>query len=182
MRKLLFCLMVSLCGYAAFAQRPTTNLVISWDASALTDVEDFSVYSSSDLVDWSHYASTTTNYAVYPIPQGENKKFFYIKANKLTPATNSVTLDWTGPNDPTVDAYRIYFGVKSRDYTNYVTILGGLTTTTTIYGLRGNTTYYFSITSVNLIDDLESDYDGEVWTRTPAKYTQHNVPTKIQKQ
>lgn len=75
-----------------------------------------------------------------------------------------MTLAWDASTDPTVIAYNVYMGVLSRTYTNatYTT-----NTFITISNLQENITYFFSVTSIDLIG-LESDYSAEIMYSVPS--------------
>src|SRR4030095_10517547 len=63
-----------------------------------------------------------------------------------------------------VVGYRVYYGVGSRSYTNYVSVGG---TTATVSGLAGATTYYFTATAFDS-NGIESDYSSETNYTTPV--------------
>ena len=81
-------------------------------------------------------------------------------AAQLPPPSNppaSVTLAW----DPVAEAgsYKVYYGVGSRNYTNFVSVTNALQVT--IQPLTRGTTYYFAATTVST-NGLESDWSVEV--------------------
>ena len=74
-----------------------------------------------------------------------------------SPAT--VTLAWDPSPDPSVVGYRLYYGIASLTYTNFVEVDQG--TTVTISNLTGGLVYYFAATTVD-VTGLESDFSTEV--------------------
>jgi hypothetical protein len=91
----------------------------------------------------------------------------------LTPrpafADASVTLAWDASSDPNVTGYNVYYGVRSRGYTNFF-ILGN-TTSVGISNLVQGTIYYFAATTVNSIG-LESDFSDEAAYFVPPSSNQ----------
>jgi hypothetical protein len=77
---------------------------------------------------------------------------------------DSVMLAWDSSVSTNVVGYRVYYGVGSRSYTNYV-LVGG--TNATISGLAGATTYYFTATAYDS-NGIESDYSSETNYTTPV--------------
>lgn len=76
-----------------------------------------------------------------------------------------VLLGWTENPDPIVTGYRVYWGVATRSYTNFVAV--GTTNVAAVTGLTRGTQYYFAATSVasNAVETLESVFSGEaIWT------------------
>ena len=78
----------------------------------------------------------------------------------------AVTLSWNPPTQNTdgtpltdLAAYRIYFGTKSRQYSNEITIDNPGITTYVVDNLSPDT-YYFAATAVNS-SGMESSYSGE---------------------
>lgn len=87
-------------------------------------------------------------------------------AAPTTNATGWVTLAWdasAGTN--VIAAYRIYWGVESRTYTNVVS--AGTTLTCSVSNLVRGATYWFAATAVDAFG-LESDYSTEAVTTIPA--------------
>lgn len=76
-----------------------------------------------------------------------------------------VSLAWDKSTEITVNQYRVYYGVASRDYTNYVSV--GNTNFCTISNLLRGVTYYFAATALNT-DGLESDFSNEVFYKVPT--------------
>lgn len=97
----------------------------------------------------------------------------------LFPLTNRpvrVTLAWDNSTDPTVTGYNIYYGVRSRGYTNIVN--AGLTNTATVSNLVASTTYFFAATAYNSAG-LESDFSVEVSYRIPDQPRPTNPPVSL---
>lgn len=74
-----------------------------------------------------------------------------------------VTLAWDPSPDPEVGAYRVYWGVQSRTYTNHVEVGGRGTTSVTLTNLPAGVTYFFAATAV-ATNGIESDYSNEAST------------------
>jgi hypothetical protein len=70
---------------------------------------------------------------------------------------DSVMLAWDPSVSTNVVGYRVYYGIGSRSYTNYVSVAG---TNATVSGLAGATTYYFTATAYDS-NGIESDYSSE---------------------
>ncbi len=70
-----------------------------------------------------------------------------------------ITLAWDPSPETNVVAYRIYYGVAARTYTN--TIQVGKVTTATVSNLVAGVPYFFAATAVDDVG-LESDYSDEV--------------------
>jgi hypothetical protein len=82
-------------------------------------------------------------------------------------ATNSVTLNWTSPTTNTdgtplrnLDAYRVFYGQASRNYTKSVYVPAAATHSVVIEGLAAGT-WFFAIKSINTLG-VASAYSGEV--------------------
>ncbi len=73
-------------------------------------------------------------------------------------ASQGVSLAWDPSGDPNVAGYRIYYGVKSRAYTELVDV--GNVTYASITGLAAGTTYYFAATTYDNSDN-ESHFSNE---------------------
>lgn len=73
----------------------------------------------------------------------------------------SATLAWDPVQDPTVTAYYVHFGTRSRNQTGgvYDEKISATSTTATVTNLEPGTTYFFAVTSYN---GLESPYSQEV--------------------
>jgi hypothetical protein len=81
--------------------------------------------------------------------------------------SRSVTLSWTPPALNTdgskltdLRGYRVFYGMKSRQYSNYVDAVGAATRSVELQELKKGT-WYFAIKSVNRAG-VESDFSGEV--------------------
>lgn len=97
----------------------------------------------------------------------------------LFPLTNRparVVLAWDVSTDPTVTGYNIYYGVRSRGYTNIVN--AGSATTCTVSNLVASTIYYFAATAYNAAG-LESDFSAEVPYRIPDQPRPTNPPVSL---
>ncbi|MCW9006242.1 MAG: fibronectin type III domain-containing protein [Gammaproteobacteria bacterium] len=82
--------------------------------------------------------------------------------------TGVVTLSWTPPTENTdestltdLSGYKIYYGLSENSLTNSITINNIGLTSYVIENINTNTTYYFSITSINSLN-VESDYSNIV--------------------
>lgn len=82
-------------------------------------------------------------------------------------ATSSVGLSWQASTDPAAIGYKVYYGCKSGDYTNEVSV--GNVTTAAISGLTAGNTYYFAATAYDAFDD-ESDFSNEI---------SYSIPTSV---
>lgn len=71
----------------------------------------------------------------------------------------NVTLAWDPSPDPTVVGYRVYYGIASLLYTNFVEVDQG--TSVTISNLTDGLVYYFAATTVD-VSGLESDFSAEL--------------------
>jgi|GEM_PF-4704807 len=74
-------------------------------------------------------------------------------------ADDWVTLAWDPNSEPDLGGYIVYYGVRSRLYTNAINV--GNVTTNTVTGLVEGVLYYFAVTAYNT-HGLESDYSDEV--------------------
>jgi hypothetical protein len=74
-------------------------------------------------------------------------------------ADDWVTLAWDPNSEPDLGGYIVYYGVRSRLYTNAINV--GNVTTNTVTGLVEGVLYYFAVTAYNT-NGLESDYSDEV--------------------
>ncbi len=83
-------------------------------------------------------------------------------------AAAEVTLAWDPSPDPEVIAFRIYWGTRSRAYTQHLEV--GRVTTARVTGLSTGSTYFFAATAL-ATGGLESDFSNEV------QYTVPNPPT-----
>jgi hypothetical protein len=79
-------------------------------------------------------------------------------------AQNGVVLAWDPSVSTNVAGYRVYYGVGSKSYTNYVSV--GPATNATLSGLAWGTTYYFAATAYDA-NGIESDYSSETNYTTP---------------
>ncbi len=79
------------------------------------------------------------------------------------PTTNapSVMLAWDKSPDVSVTGYRLYWGVASRTYTNFIALPSASTTNATVSNLARGQRYYFAATALNAVP-LESPYSLEV--------------------
>jgi regulation of enolase protein 1 (concanavalin A-like superfamily) len=82
-------------------------------------------------------------------------------------AAAEVNLAWDPSPDSGVIAYRIYWGTRSRVYTQHLEV--GRVTTATVTGLSAGSTYFFAATAL-AAGGLESDFSNEV------QYTVPNPP------
>jgi sulfur relay (sulfurtransferase) complex TusBCD TusD component (DsrE family) len=80
-------------------------------------------------------------------------------------AQSSVTLAWNPDAGTNIAAYKIYYGVASRTYTNTNNV--GNVTNATISSLIGGTIYYFAATAVDT-SGSESAYSTEVVYTNPV--------------
>ena len=81
-------------------------------------------------------------------------------------ADESVTLAWDPNPEPDLGGYIVYYGPRSRVYTNAINV--GNVTTNTVSGLEETGTYYFAVTAYNT-NGLESDFSDEVsWSGARA--------------
>ncbi len=105
-------------------------------------------------------------------PIVNNPVVSYPVSNKLGVAT----LSWTPPTENTdgslfadLSGYRIYYGFSPGTLTNSILINNTGITTYVIENLNVNTTYYFSITSINS-SNVESAYSAIVSANIPSGY------------
>lgn len=87
-----------------------------------------------------------------------------------------VTLAWDDNSDASVRGYRIYIGVTSNNYTNF--IVAGNVLTLTVTNLQPNTTYYFAATAYNAIG-VESPRSNEVTYTTPSSTNSISGPSNL---
>lgn len=95
-------------------------------------------------------------------------------------AATSVPLAWNPSLDVNVAGYKIYYGVASQTYTNWVDV--GNVTNVVINGLMAGNTYYFAATTYD-VSGVESDFSNEaVYALTAAPVYQApslNTPTNL---
>jgi hypothetical protein len=91
--------------------------------------------------------------------------FFVCTAAK---AVSSVSLQWSPNTDPSVVGYNVYYGPRSRSYTNFIS--AGDFTNTVVQGLIEGKTYYFAVTAYDAFGD-ESDYSDETVFIVPGFLT-----------
>lgn len=89
---------------------------------------------------------------------------FVVLAVQTVYAVGSVTLAWDPSPSGGIAAYRIYYGVASRTYTN--TLSFGTALTGSVSNLVDGKTYYFAATAVST-NGLESDFSTEVSYSVP---------------
>jgi hypothetical protein len=78
-----------------------------------------------------------------------------------------VTLAWdSSPPSENVEGYRVYYGVSSRAYTNYLGL--GNVNSATVSNISHYVKYYYAVTARNLAG-LESDYSEELSYTAIAK-------------
>lgn len=82
-------------------------------------------------------------------------------------STGDVTLAWNPSPADGVVGYNVYSGVASQTYTNIISV--GNVTNTLITGLAAGTTYFFSVTALD-VAGLESAFSNE---------TSYTVPTNV---
>lgn len=75
-----------------------------------------------------------------------------------------LVISWTIVDDSAVSC-RVYYGVASHVYTNFVQV--GLTNHATISGLQSGIQYFFALTDLNS-NGVESDYSVEISTAIPV--------------
>ena len=98
-----------------------------------------------------------------PMPPG-----FTVKANVLaapalpraTPPGPMVLASWNAVTNPMVEAYGLFYGTLTGDYTNMAEVFAP-DTNATVGPLEYSTTYYFSVLSM-AINGEESPYSAEV--------------------
>jgi len=93
---------------------------------------------------------------------------FSITVTSSTPATGSATLSWSPPTEnedgsPLTDlaGYKIYYGTSPGVYETVISIDNPGIATYVVENLNTNTTYYFTMTSVNMLG-IESAYSNSV--------------------
>ncbi len=107
----------------------------------------------------------------------------------------SVTATWTdiSGSDPAIDAYKLYWGTASYNYSEYaeieaatgnsnqsdVTCTAGGTISCTISNLTVGTIYYFNITGYLTSTGAESDYWGEVTLPPLTDTTAPGIPNGL---
>ncbi len=102
-----------------------------------------------------------------------------LSAYSATTTLPSLTLGWDMHQDPSVNGYKLFFGVQSRVYTNSITVLGRTTTSAQVTNLVRGVTYYFAATAT-ATNGLESDYSVEVsWTTTPLPLPPQNLRVTV---
>ena len=88
-------------------------------------------------------------------------------SGSLAPAqtTQSVSLAWDAPNDPSAVGYNVHYGTSRSSLTT--TQPAGASTTATVSGLTTGITYYFAVTAYNA-SGINSAYSNEVSYTPPA--------------
>lgn len=91
----------------------------------------------------------------------------------------SVVLAWDQHSDPSVNGYRIYYGVQSRVYTNSIAVPGRTTTSAQVTNLVRGVEYFFAATATTT-NNLESGYSIEVtFTTSPLPFPPQNLRVSI---
>lgn len=107
------------------------------------------------------------NYVYYAPPEGAETTRTINMMTLYTPPTTEidmfsgdrdVLLEWDASISTDIDYYRIYWGVESGVY--YRSYDVGKNTAWTLYGLHGDTTYYFAVTAIDS-GDYESEFSNE---------------------
>ena len=95
-------------------------------------------------------------------------------------ATGTVTLAWdASPGTNIIAAYKVYYGVAGRMYTNVLS--AGTKLTLSVSNLVVGQTYYFAATAVDT-SGQESDYSNEVSTLiAPPAPSKPMPPTNVRK-
>ena len=88
--------------------------------------------------------------------------------------TASVGLAWNQSISTNVVGNKIYWGVSSGVYINFVTTSGYTTTNVTITGLVEGTTYYFAATAVDWLGN-ESPFSNEISYSVPTNSVATNI-------
>ena len=117
---------------------------------------DFSNYVIYDDVSASDYELSFIN--DFPNERNVHLDYVKIEINQI-PDTGKVVISWNRNTEPDLAGYKVYWGTKSREYSNVVDV--GLDTFKVITGLKFFTNYFFAITAYDTIPN-ESDFSQEV--------------------
>lgn len=88
-------------------------------------------------------------------------------------STATVSVTWDPSPDQDVAGYRVYYGGKTRTYTNTVEVIKP-NTVAIVGGLTFDAPYFFAVTAFNQLG-LESDYSIEVAYTPPAPASELTV-------
>ncbi len=98
--------------------------------------------------------------------------FLFLMA-ALPASAQSVKLVWTASSNPAETGFKIYYGAKSRTYTNSLTV--GDVTNAVVSGLVAGRTYYFGIKSCDVAGH-QSTFSQEIVAVIPAAVPVANKP------
>lgn len=97
-------------------------------------------------------------------------------------AVGTAKLGWVHSNSQPVNAYRVYYGPSSGNYTNSLVV--PYSTLATVPSLQEDSTYYFAVTSVltnSNGETLESDFSNEATYKVPSSDpNQRTRPSAVQ--
>jgi len=119
-----------------------------------TDFSDYIIY---DDVSASDYELSFIN----DFPNERNVHLDYVEIELLQPIpdTGKVMLEWDANTEPDLAGYRLWWGLKSRDYDAVIDV--GDTTQFKLYWLPMDIRIYFAATAYDTASN-ESDYSNEV--------------------
>ncbi len=102
--------------------------------------------------------------------------FLLVFSNSCIAAT--VTVSWTRNQEPDIAGYKIYYGTKSKNYTNTITVHDTATSPSkisyVISGLPEGQTYYFALKAFNTSNQF-SDFSEEVSLYIPPSFGNSSV-------
>jgi len=84
--------------------------------------------------------------------------FLFLILNSSARAGSNTVLRWDASPEPEVVAYNIYYGTKSYNYNQIVTV--GNVTSASVAGLAAGGTYFFAVTALSAFGE-ESDFSNE---------------------
>ena len=86
---------------------------------------------------------------------------FFILSTAVPGWAASVKLAWDPVTDPTVVGYKVHYGTKPGKYSQTIRVEGRLNTKAEVINLEEGKTYFFAITSIDLMG-RESAYSPEI--------------------
>ncbi|MFC1966818.1 hypothetical protein ACFLWI_07780, partial [Chloroflexota bacterium] len=168
------------------ATQGDTEISLDWDDNTEPDLSSYNIYrgltsgnytqieslwASSNYTDTGLTNEVTYYYVVTAVDLGSNESGYSNEDSATptdlppaapaglvaTPGENQIVLDWDDNTDYDLDAYNIYRGLSSGNYTQIESLWANSNYTDT--GLTNGVTYYYAVTAVDLTSNESSNSD-----------------------